>query len=229
VPPRAILRLTRGDGTPSSDSPLRSRPPRARDTGTHSPDQSINCYGTPRALGSKGESSPLRPSDTAWESYPGAVPQTHPVRPFSALCGKAGVNSMALCRLLPYGFHVAPLEKGRWNPRKRYGCLSHARAGQRRDIGPEERVSSVTSGPVWPSPLLYYHLEHYSTIRGAVGARDDKTPPRLLLCVHWPSVSRTLKSAYGRKPNGKLPHGHPRSRSWTGTGIATTPDGSKIR
>jgi hypothetical protein len=35
----------------------------------------------------KGESLPRRPSDTAWESYPGAVPPTHVMR---ELCGKAG-------------------------------------------------------------------------------------------------------------------------------------------
>jgi hypothetical protein len=36
----------------------------------------------------KGESLPRRPSDTAWESYPGAVP---PTRPVQELCRKAGV------------------------------------------------------------------------------------------------------------------------------------------
>jgi hypothetical protein len=42
-------------------------------------------------------------------------------------------------------------------------------------------------------------------------------------------MSRTLEPAYGRQPNGKLPHGHPRSRSWAGTGLATTHDTGEIR
>jgi hypothetical protein len=70
------------------------------------------------------------------------------------LCGKAGVNSVTLCRPLPYGLHVAPVERGWRNPRKRCRCLPRARTEQRRDIRPVERVSSVTSGPVRPSPSL---------------------------------------------------------------------------
>jgi hypothetical protein len=35
----------------------------------------------------KSKSSPRRPSDTAWESYLGAVPPTLPVRPSLALQG----------------------------------------------------------------------------------------------------------------------------------------------
>jgi hypothetical protein len=37
----------------------------------------------------KGESPPRRPSDTAWESYPGVVPPTRVVRPPPVLCRKA--------------------------------------------------------------------------------------------------------------------------------------------
>jgi hypothetical protein len=112
----------------------------------------------------KGESPSRRPSDTAWESYLGVVPPTLPVRPSLALCGKAGVNSMTPCCLLPYGLHVAPLERGRWNPRKRYGRQPCTRAGRRRDDRPVERVYSVTYGPVQPSPQLCHHPGHCSTI-----------------------------------------------------------------
>jgi hypothetical protein len=79
--PRVILRLARGADAPSGESPPRSRPPRARDPRTHSPDQSIHAAG----VRVKGESLPRRPSDTAWESYPGVVPPTLPVRPSLAL------------------------------------------------------------------------------------------------------------------------------------------------
>jgi hypothetical protein len=102
----------------------------------------------------KGESPPRRPTDTAWESYPRVVSPTRPVRPSLALCGKAGVNSVTMCRPLPYGLHVAPLERGRRNPRKWYGHQPRARTGRRRDVRPVERVSSVTSSPVRPSPPL---------------------------------------------------------------------------
>jgi hypothetical protein len=49
-----------------------------------------------------------------------------------------------------------------------------------------------------PSPLLCHHPGHYSTIPGAVGARDDKTSPRPLLCDLQPSVSLTLELTYER-------------------------------
>jgi hypothetical protein len=129
------------------------------------------------------------------------------------LCGKAVVNSVTLSRPLRYGLHVAPLERRRRNPQKRYGRLPRAHAGQRRDIKPMERISPVTSGPVRPSPPLCYHPGHCSTIPGAVGAPDDKTSPHPLLYILRPSVSCTLESAYRRRPNGKLPHSHPRRRS----------------
>jgi hypothetical protein len=136
---------------------------------------------------------------------------------------------VTLCHPLLYGLHVAPLERGRRNPRKRYGRQPRTHAGRHRDVRLVERVFSVTSGPVRPSPPLCHHPGHCSTIPGAVGARDDKTSPRPLLCILRPSVRCTLESTYGRRPNRKLPHSHPRSRSWADTKLATTPDRSKIR
>jgi hypothetical protein len=145
------------------------------------------------------------------------------------LCGKAGVNSVTLCHPLLYGLHVAPLERGRRDPRKRYGRQPCTRAGSRHDVAPVGRVSSVTSGPVRPSPPLCHHPRHCSTIPGVVGTRDDKTSPHPPLCILRPSVSSTLKLAYRRRPDGKLPHDHPRSLSLVSTRLATTPDGSKNR
>jgi hypothetical protein len=144
------------------------------------------------------------------------------------LCGKAGVNSVTLCHPLLYSLHVAPLERGRQNPRERYGRQPCTRAGWRRDVGLVERDPSFTSGPVRPSPPLCHYPRHCSAILGDVGARDDKTAPRPPLCIPRPSVSRTLESAYGRRPNGKLPCYYPRSRSWTGTGLATTTVGRRF-
>jgi hypothetical protein len=144
------------------------------------------------------------------------------------LCGKASVNSVTLCHPLPYRHHVAPLERGRWNPRKGYGRLPRARSGQRRDVGLVERVSSITSGPVWPSPPLCRHPRHYSIIPDTVGAWDDGTPSCPPLHFLLPFVSPTLERAYRREPNKKLSHHHPRSRPWVGTGLATTPARGEI-
>jgi hypothetical protein len=145
------------------------------------------------------------------------------------LCGRAGVNSVTLCRPLPYGLHAEPLKRGRWNPRKGYGSPPRARTGRRRDVGPVERVSSVTVGPVRPSPPLYHHFEHFNDIPGVVGAQDDKTLPHPLLCNLQPSVSPTLELTHGHRPNRRLPHHYHPNHSWTGTGLATTPARSEIR
>jgi hypothetical protein len=139
-----------------------------------------------------------------------------------ALCSKASVSSVTLC----YPLFVRPmrrtLEGGRRNPQKGDGRLLHARRGQCRDIRPVRCVSSVTIGPVRPSPPPRRHPGHCSAISNAVGVRGEKTPPRLPLCTLRPPVGYTLESAYGRQPNGKLLHRHPRSRSWTNTGRAMT-------
>jgi hypothetical protein len=122
----------------------------------------------------------------------------------SELCRKAGVNYVTLCRPLPYGPHAAPLERGWQNPRKRYGDLPRSHAGQRRDVGPVGRVSSVTPCPVRPSPPLCHHPEHCNIIPGTVGAQDDKTSPHPQLCTLRPSVSCTLESAYKRRPKREV-------------------------
>jgi hypothetical protein len=144
------------------------------------------------------------------------------------LCGEASVNSTTLYHPLPYCLHVAPLERGRGNARKGYDHLPRARPGWRRNIRPAERVSSVTFGPVWPSPPLCHLPGHCNAIPSTVGARDDETLSHRPLCILQPSVIPTLELMYGRRPNKKLLHHHPRSRFWTGTGLATTPARSKI-
>jgi hypothetical protein len=112
---------------------------------------------------------------------------------------------VTLCRPLLYCLHIKLLEKGRRNPRKKYGRQPRAQAGPRRDIRPVERVSSVISGPVRISPPLCYHSRHYSTIPGATGAQDDKTSSHPLLCILRPPVSCTLELAYGRRPKREAP------------------------
>jgi hypothetical protein len=107
------------------------------------------------------------------------------------LCGKAGVNSTTLCRPLPYRLHVAPLERGRWNPRKGYDHLPRTRPGRRRDVRSAEHVSSITFGSVRPSPPLCCHPRRY----GSPGRRDTATPaavqPPVLLQPNPRAVVRT--------------------------------------
>jgi hypothetical protein len=53
-------------------------------------------------------------STHAWESYPGVVMPTLPVRSSphcTTLCGKASVNSVTLCFPLSYGRHAAPSKR----------------------------------------------------------------------------------------------------------------------
>jgi hypothetical protein len=114
------------------------------------------------------------------------------------------------------------LKKGWRSPLKGYGRPSRARPGRCRDVRPVRRVSSVTIGPMRPSPPPRLHPRHCSATPDAVGVRDDKTPPRLQLCTLRLPVSCTHESAYTRRPWKELPHRHPRSRSWTDTGHSTT-------
>jgi hypothetical protein len=100
---------------------------------------------------------------------------------------------VTLCHPLLYGLHVAPLERGRRNPRKSYGRLPCARSGQCCDIRPVERVSSVTFGTVRPSPPLCCHPGHCNAVPGAVGAQDDEKSPCPLLCSS--SLSSSVPSS----------------------------------
>jgi hypothetical protein len=129
---------------------------------------------------------------------------------------------VTLCHPLSYGRRAAPSKEDGRTLRKGDGRSLRARPGPRHDVGPVRHVSSVTIGPVRPSPPSRSHPGHCSAIPDAVGARGDKTPPRPLLCPVRPPVSCTLESAHGRRPNGRLLHRHPRSRSWTDTGHAMT-------
>jgi hypothetical protein len=169
--PQANLRLARGRPELA--------PPR------NSPNQSIKCSDTTGAHGSKENPRHACALALSENRIPALFRQPALCGHHSTvreLCGKAGVNSVTLCHLLSYDLHVAPLEGGRRNPRKRYGCLPRARAGRCRDIKPAGHVFSVTSAPVRPSPPLCRHPGHCSAIPGTVGLRDGETSPHPLLC-----------------------------------------------
>jgi hypothetical protein len=219
--PQANLRLARGPGTAPRnlrlarglDAPSGESPPRSRDRDPRAP----QAYGTTPAPPTgalnalvhhdarvKGESLPRRSSDTTWESYPDAVRPTRTVWPSPALRGCCAGRSVSFHDTVPptpIPPPRHPLERERWQPRKRYGHLPRARLGQRRDVRPAECVSSITSGPVRPSLPLGCHPEHCSVIPSTVGTQVDGTSQRPLLCGLRSSVSRALESAYGCRPS----------------------------
>jgi hypothetical protein len=78
TPPRANLRLARGLDAPSGESPPRSRPSQARDPSAHSPDQSIKCSGTTRALGSKANPRHTGPPTPPGNHIPALIHQPFP-------------------------------------------------------------------------------------------------------------------------------------------------------
>jgi hypothetical protein len=115
----------------------------------------------------KDEPTPRR----AWESRPGTAPPTPPVRPSPPPC-----DAVRHGQQLPRGTvpptPVRPtrrtLERGRRSPRREDGRLLHARTGLHRDVGPAGPFTSVTIGPVQPSPpsltpsrALHHHPQHW--------------------------------------------------------------------
>jgi hypothetical protein len=181
----------------------------------------------------KGESPPRRPSDTAWESYPGVVLPTHVVRLSPAQCGSCAGRSVSTPR--HYAAH------------SRTASTSHP---SKEDGGTLERRTAAYSAPAWdgavtsgqqgaspPSCLaLCGHPRHCAAIPGTAASSPTLWKPGMMGHYHSrrctssdPPVSPTLEQAYGWRPNEKLPHHHPRSRSWIDTGLATTLARSKIR
>jgi hypothetical protein len=119
--PRANFRLARGPGASLRD-PRLARGLRGFVTPTPIPPtgalNALTCRGRP------GQKRILA-TPTLWHRL-GIISRRCSANPPRAaipgtvgeLCGKDGVNSVTLCRPLPYGLHVTPLERGRRNPRK---------------------------------------------------------------------------------------------------------------
>jgi hypothetical protein len=66
----------------------------------------------------------------------------------------ANVNSVTLCRALPYGRRAASLKKDGGTLKKGMDAYPTPTQDKHRDIRPAKRVFPITSGPVWPSPAL---------------------------------------------------------------------------
>jgi hypothetical protein len=179
----------------------------------------------------KGESPPRRPSDTTWESYPDAVRPTHTVWPSPALCGCCAGRLVSFHDTVPptpVPPPRHPLERGRWHPRKGYGYLLRPRLGRRRDVRPAERVSSITSDPVQPSPPLCRHPGHCRAIPALWGSRlTGHFHAYRCAAFGLPSAKPSNWRTYGDQT--KTPTLPPRSHPWTGTGPARTPARGEIR
>jgi hypothetical protein len=117
-----------------------------------------------------------------WESRPGTVPPTPPVRPPPPLCDVVRHGQKQPRGTVP-PTPVRPmrrtLEKGWQSPRREDGRLLHARIGLCRDVGPAGPVTSVAIGPVRPSPpsptpsrALHHHPQHCG---GGTGRQDAAT------------------------------------------------------
>jgi hypothetical protein len=136
---------------------------------------------------------------------------------------------MALCLPLPHFLHAAPLERGRWHPRKAYDHQLGAHPGRRHDMRMMERISSVTFGPMRPSPSLCHHPRHCRAILNTVRTQADGTSPRRPLCNSGSPRQANPRAGVRTTTKQGLQHNHPRSRPWTGTGAATMPAKAEIR
>jgi hypothetical protein len=142
TPPRAKFRLARGPHGLAASAPA---PP----TGAFN----VLTFAGAQV---KDESTPRR----AWESCPGAVPPTSPVRPSPPLCDAVRHGRCQSCDTVPptlIRLTCRALERGRRNPQRGDGRLFHAFPGLRRDVRPARPVTSVAVNPVWPSLPSQHH------------------------------------------------------------------------
>jgi hypothetical protein len=91
----------------------------------------------------------------------------------------ASNDPVALCHPLPYGRLAAPSKNDGGALEGKTGDYAAPAQGQRRDAGPARPVTSVTIGPVLPSPLsptpspaLHHHVLHC----WGTGRRGATTP-----------------------------------------------------
>jgi hypothetical protein len=152
----------------------------------------------------KSEFPPCRPSDTAWESYPGVVRPTCTVRPSPALCGCCAGRSVSFHDIVsptlvppprrpPRKSVAAPLKEVRPPTLHPSGTMSRRKAGE---AGLPSHLRPCAAIPATVPPS--WALQHYPI---TVGTHVDGTSPRPPLCGLRSSVSRALESAYGRRPS----------------------------
>jgi hypothetical protein len=170
---------------------------------TSSPDRSIKCSGTLRAPRSKANPRHTNPLKPPGNHIPALFDQPalcdHPRRCAGAV-REGRYHSMTLCCPLPYTSTLPP-RKRTAAPSKGVRPPTPPHLGRRRDTRPMERIFSITSGPMQPSPPLCRHPGHCKAIPRTVGTQVDRTSPRPPLRSRRSSVSQALKLAYRRRSN----------------------------
>jgi hypothetical protein len=157
--PRTSFRLARGfrpleQASASLEASLDPRHPSC------APDQGIKCTEASQAPGSK-----MNPRHADLLTWPGnqisaLFEQPVTVQP-SRCCASAmrdgRCHSVALHCPLPSFFLATPLEKGQRRHRRAYGHRFSIHLGRRHDVRRTRHISSVTSDPVRPFPVLCHH------------------------------------------------------------------------
>jgi hypothetical protein len=138
----------------------------------------------------KGGSPPRQPSDTAWESYPDAVPPTRAVRPSPTLCGSCAgrpVSTPRHCAVHSYTASTSHPSKEDGGTLKKRTTAYSAPAWN----------DTVTSGQQGASPPSSPAIPGTAASPSAVGTQKDGTPPHSSLYSLRSSVSPTLEPTYG--------------------------------
>jgi hypothetical protein len=150
----------------------------------------------------KDESTPRY----AWESHPGTVPPTPPVRPSPPLCDAerhGQRHSRGTVPPTPIRPTHYTLERGRRSPQREDGRLLHARTELRRDVGLAGPVTVVAIGPMRPSPLSptpSRALHHYLLHCGGAGRQDAATPVVVLPAAsHQPHPKANVRTTTKRE------------------------------
>jgi hypothetical protein len=94
-----------------------------------------------------------------------------------------------------------PVPPPRRPSRKRYNHRPCAHLGWCHDVRPAKRVSSVTSGPVRPSPSLCRHPGRCNVVPSTVETQINETSSHRPLCGLRSSISRALHPSYGWQTN----------------------------
>jgi hypothetical protein len=214
--PSGEVRLARGLNAPSGEVHLAQGSPHARHPRSCSHVRAFNaltlqdCATTPTRLGITPRRCSTNPLGKT------ILPLCNTVRRgWCQLCGTVPPIFVRLTRRALKGGTAEPSNGGE--------CFFYDYTGLHRDVRTVGTVFSIAISPVRPSPPLQHHIGHCDDIPDAVEAREDGTSPRPPLCLAWPPVDSTLEPAHGRRPISQPLRHHPRSRSCTSTGLATTP------
>jgi hypothetical protein len=214
--PSGEVRLARGLNAPSGEVRLARGPPRARHPRSCSHVRAFNAL-TPQDCTTTLTLLGITPQRCSTDPLGKTIPTT------IQHCAERPVLDPWHCATYFCTANTSSPRRGDAEPSNGGECFFYDYTGLHRDVRPAGTVFSVTISPVRPSPPLRHHVGHCDDIPDAVGAREDGTSPRPLLCLVRPPVDGTLEPAHGRWPGSQPLRHHPRNRPCMGTGLATTP------